>query len=282
MAACITDPRGRFWHRLPVPTGQLDISPDGRHLCFARRESPTNSSIWLCQLDGRGKKRLAREGGVPVWLDDQTVLYQTRDLLSVRTVDIHTLQDKEAFRWDAITTRGCAGSIQLTLDRKRLLVNPQNLVLKRGTGEYVHYSPTMDLYACDQNGKNVQVIWEDAGDSEDEKLATTDCHPVWLGTNRVVWCRHAIADNRVQDMAIVTCRLGETNFTALTGWRGYSYPLSGSPDGQRILYVTEDAPGGGNLELWTMKADGTGRQRVLNRKFGCDLQINARWVKRPQ
>jgi Tol biopolymer transport system component len=82
-------------------------------------------------------------------------------------------------------------------------------------------------------------------------------------------------------MAIVTCRLGETNFQALTPWKGFNYPLAGSPDGKRLLFTTEDTPGGGNLELWTMNLDGTDRRKLVERKFACDRCPAARWVKRP-
>jgi tRNA A-37 threonylcarbamoyl transferase component Bud32 len=278
---CFTDPQGSFWHRLPVHGHSADVSPDGRLLCFVHQDGPTNSSIWVSRLDGSGTKRLVQGAACPLWLDERTIYFQTQDLLAVRAVDVQTLQTRDVFRWDAITARGCAGSMELSTDRKRLLVNPQNKVFKPSTGEFVFYAPTMDLYTCDPNGKNARVVWEDAGDFENPEVATTDCHQVWLGTDRIVWCRHARPKNRVQDMAIVVSRIGETNFQALTPWRGYTYPLAASPDGQRILFVTEDAPGGGNLELWTMKVDGSDRRKVLKRKFGCDLNLTGRWIPRP-
>ena len=265
----VTDPAGTFWHTVPIKCADLDVAPDGRRLCFLREDGPGSTSLWICRMDGTSKRRIIAGAQTPRWLDDRTVLYQPLDHLSLWAVDIETRQTRKLFDWTAITPRGHAGESQISPDRKRLLCNPQN-------GARAH---TSDVFVCDLDGKNVRVVWEDAEDPNDRDSGRADQDLVWLDNERVAWCRHTRPGNRVPDMAIVTCRIGDTNLQALTVWKGYNYPLAVSPDGRRLLFATEDSPGLGNLELWTMNADGTDRRKVLNKKFGTDFGITARWVR---
>ena len=198
------------------------------------------------------------------------LIYEPWGCRSVCTVDLSTRKVHKLFDWSVVRTNGYYGCLELSPDHKRLLTNPQN-------GEW---GPTADVYVCDQDGTHVRVVWQDP-DWPDRNQGTSDRCLVWLVGDRFVWCRDARPGNRVSDMAIVTCRLGETNFQALTPWKGFNYPLAGSPDGKRLLFTTEDTPGGGNLELWTMNLDGTDRRKLVERKFACDRCPAARWVKRP-
>ncbi len=130
-------------------------------------------------------------------------------------------------------------------DRKLLMVNPQN-------GELGHRT---DVYTCDLEGQNVRAIWEDQEDPD---------RP----------------GNRVADMAIVRCTLGDTNLQALTLRRGYNYPVAASPDGNRILFHTEDEPGLGRGELWVMNRDGTERRKMMDRKLDAGFGVTACWFRR--
>jgi hypothetical protein len=269
---CLTDPTGSFWHRLPIASGCVDVSPNGRQLCYLQRESPSSTSLWICRLDGTCRRRVVASARAPCWLDDRTLIYQPLDHLCLWAVDLETRQSRKLFDWSAITARGHAGESRVSPDRKRLLCNPQN-------GWRAH---TADVFVCDLDGKNARTVWEDAENPDDRDSGTADHHLVWLDNDRVAWCRHARPGNRVPDMAIVTWRVGDTNFQAVTGWKGYNYPLAVSPDGQRLLYVTEDVPGVGQPELWTMNLDGTGKTNLpgllKGRKFGGDFGLSARWV----
>jgi Tol biopolymer transport system component len=231
-------------------------------------DDPKTASVWVSRIDGAARKRVLPNARRPRWLDDHTLIYEPPDLRSVWALDLHTRRTRKLFDWRAVTTNGYAGSLELSPDRKHILSNPQ-----KG-----HWGPTADVFVCDLDGRNVRTVWEDP-DWPNWTNGTTDTCLVWLAGDRFAWCRHARLGNRVPDMAIVTCYLGETNFQALTPWIGYNFPLAGSPDGRRILFLTEDVPGGGNLELWTMNVDGTDRRKVLERKFGCDSGITARWVR---
>jgi hypothetical protein len=279
---CVTDPQGSFWHRLPIQSSTVDVSPDGRHICFLRQEGATNAAIWVSRLDGSGQYRLVARAGAPYWLDEHTVLYQSPDLEGLWAADIDSRWRRKLFDWSDVSTNYLVGGGILSPDRKHLLIVPQRLVFSPAKQEFVLWAPTMDIYICDADGRNEQAVWADAEGIAKPEKATTDHRPIWLGNNRVAWCRHARPGNRVADMAIVTCRLGETNFQALTPWKGYNYPLAGSPDGKRLLFATEDAPGGGSLELWTMNADGTDRRKLVDRKFGSDFGLLGQWIKRPQ
>ncbi len=266
-----TSPEGSFWRTFPRRAMQLDVSPDGRRVCYECVEGPNTRTVCIARLDGSRETSLVPSGRKPRWLNDNTILYQTADMRALWAIDLDTRKQRKLFDWASITPNGFSGSIALSPDRTRLLCNPQNGA----------WAPTMDVFTCDLDGQNVQVVWED-DDHGDRNAGTADESLVWLDTNRVAWCRHARPGNRVPDMAIVTCGLGQTNLQALTGWHGFNYPLAASPDGRRLLFVTEDTPGGGNLELWTMTTDGTDRRKVANHKFSCDLWITARWVQRPR
>ena len=265
----VTDPTGTFWHAVPIRGADMDVSPDARRLCYLQQERGDSTSLWICRLDGSRKQRIVVAAQTPRWLDDRTILYQPLDHLSLWSVSTETRQTRKLFDWTAITPRGHAGVPQVAPDRKRLLSNPQNGRL----------APTADVFVFDLDGKKVQVVWEDPEVPGEPESGTADHQLVWLGNDRVAWCRHARSGNRVSDMAIVTCRLGETNFQALTPWKGFNYPLATSPDGRRLLFATEDSPGLGNLELWTMNLDGTERRKLLERKFGTDFGVVARWLK---
>ena len=278
---CVTDPQGSFWHRLLIQCSTADVSPDGRHICYLRHDSASDASVWVSRLDGGGQYRLVAHAGTPYWLDEHTVLYQSPDLVGLWAVDIDSRRTRKLFDWSNIGTNYLVGGGILSPDRKHLLIIPQSLVFNPAKQKFVLWAPTMDIFVCDPDGRNVRAVWADVEGIAKPEKATTDHRPIWLGDSRVAWCRHARPGNRVADMAIVTCRLGETNFQALTPWKGYNYPLAGSPDGKRLLFTTEDTPGGGMLELWTMNVDGSDRRKLVNRKFGCDGGLVARWIRRP-
>ncbi len=266
----VTTPDGAFWRKFPLHGMQLDVSPDGRRICYECVEGSNTRTVCVSRLDGGGETAVVPGGRMPRWLDNETILFQPPDMRAVWAIDLDTGKQRKLFDWASVTPNGFSGNLAVSPDRTRLLCNPQNGA----------WAPTMDVFICDLDGQNVQVVWED-DDRADRNAGTADESLVWLGTNRVAWCRHARPGNRVPDMAIVACELGQTNLQALTGWHGFNYPLAASPDGRRLLFVTEDTPGGGNLELWTMSADGTDRCQVADHKFSCDVWMTARWVQRP-
>jgi serine/threonine protein kinase len=270
--ACVTDPSGTFWHRLPIRSS-VDVSPDGRRLCYQRQDGPSLTSIWISQLDGSGRRKIAAERCQPTWLDDQTLLCQALDHLSLWSVNINTKQTYKLFDWSALTPRGHSSEPRISPDGRHLLCNPQN-------GARAH---TADVFVCNLDGSNKRVVWEDVENPADPDSGVADHCLLWLDNERVAWCRHAREGNRVPDMAIVTCRIGDTNLHPLTGWKGYNYPVAVSPDGKRLLYVTEDFPGLGQPELWIMNLDGTGATNLpgvlKGRKFSLGFGVTARWIR---
>jgi hypothetical protein len=95
----------------------------------------------------------------------------------------------------------------------------------------------------------VRVVWEDKDDN------TGDTAPVWLPGDRIVWSRPARPGPGVYDWALVTRRLGETNYQALTDWKGCKWLQTVSPDGRRLVFSKHATPESTG-ELWIMDADG--------------------------
>jgi tRNA A-37 threonylcarbamoyl transferase component Bud32 len=258
--AYLTDPQGTSWYKLPSAGVCVDVSPKGERLCYL---GP--GGVCVGRLDGTASERVVDDAVPWGWLDNDTLLYQPSDQRSVWSVKVATKERQKLFDWSAVTTNGYAGNIALSPDRKQILSNPQNGA----------WSPTQDLFVCDLRGQNVRVIWEDPNND------ICDAHPLWLPGDRFVWCRYAAPGPYAKNSAIVTLRLGETNYRALTDWKGRKYPLAAALDGSKILFVKEGVPKKGLLELWMMYADGTAPRRFLDRPLPVAQGIGARWLTRP-
>jgi Tol biopolymer transport system component len=193
------------------------------------------------------------------------VIYQPSDQRSVWSVNVTTKEPQKLFDWNALTTNGYAGNIALSPDRQQILSNPQNRASSR----------TQDLFVCDLHGQNVRVVWEDAGND------ICDASPLWLLGDRFVWSRYASPSPDAKNSAIVVLRMGETNYHALTDWKGRKHPLAASPDGSRILFAKEGKPAKGLLEIWIMNADGTGQRKFLDRPVSMAKGLGVRWLSRP-
>jgi Tol biopolymer transport system component len=244
----VGDASGAAWRQLSIRGFRVDVSPNGRHLCYMQQEG-TNTFLCTSRLDGTRERRLTRTQSQGRWIDDDTILYHHEDLWSVWAIDVRTGARRKCFDWSVITPNGFSGHLELSPDRTRLLSNPQNGA----------FSPTQDLFICDLDGGKVRSVWEDpANDVEDSNA-------LWLSGDRFVWRRGRQPGHDQRGMAIVTCRLGETNLQALTDWEGLTWPLAASPDGGRVLYLQELRPRGGAMELWMMNVDGSDPHPFLAR-----------------
>ncbi|MGA2659930.1 MAG: serine/threonine-protein kinase [Verrucomicrobiota bacterium] len=261
----LTDRRATNWRKLPVQGSDVDVSPGGRRLCYLRRDR-TNDWLLTSDLDGTAEKRLATTQSHGVWADDETIIYHAEDLRNVWSINIKTGQKRKLFNWSAVTPDGFAGHLALSPDRTRVLANPQNGA----------WSPSMDLFICDLHGQNVLTVWEDPGkDIEDN-------HALWLPGDRFVWCRYAKPGPDLREMAIVTCRLGETKYRALTDWEGLKWPLAASPDGSQVVFLKEIPPRGGGVEIWIMNTDGTEARQFTGKPFSLPREgdVGVRWFGR--
>jgi serine/threonine protein kinase len=262
-----TDSNLSTWAKLPIHGQYVDVSPKGRRLCYSRGEGAAGA-IYICNLDGTSSRRIIDNTEYNLWLDENHLVYMTTGGRNVHDLNLETGRRQQLFDFQEITPDGFCGELVLSPDRTRFVTNPQNGVK----------SWTQDVYVCDLHGGNVQVVWKDADNgTEDQRL-------LWLKGDRLVWCRKARPGTNVTDMAIVTCRLGETNFQALTDWIGRKVPLVGSPDGQRILYVRAASSPERSYEIWIMNVDGTQPRRFLDRTFPPDdrgfWSVQARWFGR--
>ncbi|MBE7500259.1 MAG: serine/threonine protein kinase [Verrucomicrobiales bacterium] len=259
-----TDPLGRTWQPLPIQGMHVDVSPDGRRLGYVRL-----GRVYVSRLDGSGERQVAGDAADVRWLDRDTVLYEPTDLTGVWAVDVHTCVRRQLFDWKAITPHGIHGGLSLSPDRSRFAANPQN-------GFDV---PTQDVLVCDLRGSSVGTVWADTPDT------TMDACPVWLGGERVVWCRFARPGVDVSETAIVAARVGDTHYETLTEWGDIQYPVAASPDGSRILFVKTFPGDDGHLEFWIMDADGGNARRFLDRTFprgGLGILGACWWARSPE
>lgn len=262
----VTDPEGRQWHRLPVKGRGVDVSPDGRRICYSR-EDGDSCAIFVSRPDGSDEQRLVGHGYEPRWLDEDTIIYiwissvETESLRSVWQVDTQTQQRRKLFDWSCVKPGGYGGCLTLSPNRRQILTNLQDRV----------DSPTQDLFLCDLEGGQMQTVWEDRLNDN------CDHAPLWLPDGRFVWCRYKTPGRYVDDHAIVALRLGERQFQPLTDWNGCKYPLAASPDGQQILFAKGATQRGERMELWMMRADGSGAQRFTERTYQGLWSLKAVW-----
>ena len=261
----VGNPAGTAWRRLPIRGFAVDVSPNGRQLCYMRNEG-TNSYLWTSRLDGTREQRVTSTQSLGRWIDDDTILYHAEELRSVCAIHVRTGARRKCFDWSRVTPNGFAGHLGLSPDRSRLLSNPQNGA----------YSPTQDLFVCDLAGGNVRTVWEDPTND------TEDSNALWLAGDRFVWRRGRQPGHDQRGMAIATCRLGDTNYQALTDWEGLKWPVAASPDGQRLLYLQELGPRGGAMELWLMNSDGSHPRRFLSRPLALPAEgdLGVCWYQR--
>lgn len=261
----LTDRQATNWRKLPVQGSIVDVSPDGQRLCYVRRDG-TNNWLLTSSLDGTAERRLAPTQSHGVWLDDETIIYHAEDLRNVWSINIKTGQKRQLFNWSAVTPNGFAGHLALSPDHTRVLANPQNDA----------WSPSQDLFICDLHGQNVVKVWEDPGNDIE------DNHALWLPGDRFAWCRYAGPGYDLRDMAIVTCRLGETNYQALTDWKGLKWPLAASPDGSQLVFLRERPPRGGGMEIWIMNTEGKEARRFTRKPFSLPREgdLGVRWFGR--
>ena len=96
----------------------LELSPDGRYLAFALKETDREGdgyrwNLWLCDLESGESRQITRGDAQKqaVWEDDTHVLYKTTELDEAlrtrgleeewtvyRRLDVRTGEESEAFR----------------------------------------------------------------------------------------------------------------------------------------------------------------------------------------
>jgi hypothetical protein len=256
----VFDPSGSNWCLLGERMVLRDVDSITSRLCFSEGQVPRK---YLCQAkaDGTGKQRLINAVGPAQWLDSDNILFEADDLTSVWAVHIPTLKKRKLFDWSAITTNGFSGNPVVSPDRKRILANPQNQA----------YAPTQDLFISDTNGQHVTVVWEDRENNIE------DGAQLWLSDNSVIWSRPAQTNTYVADRAIIRKSLDETNYHAITEWKGWKYPLAVSPDRTKILYAMDDFTD--HMEIWVMESDGSNARKFTDLTFARRPGLSAWWVR---
>ena len=274
----LTDAQGAHEQKLSLTALSLEVSPDGKRLAYSAEEGDV-CALYLSHLDGSGPRRIMDNITDFRWLDDHTIIYEPPNIQGVWSLDLRTRKKQQLFDWRQVRKDGYAGGLALSPDRTRLVCNPQN-----GVRAF-----TQNIYLCDLHGEHVQVVWADA----DDRIA--DACPLWLPGDQIIWDRTAApeGDPRSWETAMVTCRLGETNWHALTDWSGRKIRAGAAPDGSRIFFTKqvfltngppdtwlEDSDKHSPKELWIMNADGTGQRKFLDRTFParCDLAVH--WYRR--
>jgi Tol biopolymer transport system component len=119
-------------------------------------------------------------------------------------------------------------------------------------------------FVSDRDGGFPEIYLMNAGGSGQMRLTTNtaiDGNPSWSpdGTKLVV--ERCCLDGTSEIYTIDPATRAETNLTLTTAAQEFD-PVW-SPDGTKIAYVAFPA-GGGNIDIWTMNADGTGQTRLTS------------------
>lgn len=183
--------------RTPATAGIVadgEVSPDGTRYVYSDCCSET-SDIYVGDLDGSDTVAVTSEqmnGFVPVWLDDDTILFQGRDASTFEIGDLYTAN---------VTTGDLTMVIDLPEMRKgawvvRTDVSPDGTTvlyqLARGKGQEV----TWDLWTASIAGGDPTLVREDAGFAQyaaDGSIVFMD-HPYPFGGDEI-WVMDGDGEN---------------------------------------------------------------------------------------
>jgi len=171
---------------------QPTFSPDGRRIAFIRADSPRGASdVYVCNTDGSGLRRLVPADSAdaesprllsPVWVSNSVIYYAQETWFDrgaeteIWQVDVDGKQRQMVFRVkEALEALGVHVAVvtDVSPDGRLALIGLQH-----------RPRPTSDVYVTDSKGNLLDVVWQDADQ--------TDTQAVWSPDGQKIAWHHGL------------------------------------------------------------------------------------------
>jgi len=256
----------------PLETWLPDFSPDGKRITFSYGQPDANGfvlpDIFVINADGSNLVQITHDGlsGVSRWSPDGT----------------HFTFLKQSTR----TGRGVVATMRADGSDQKTLTTDLWGVFRSG------YTPDgSHIFWETQEAGFVSVLWSMNSDGTDQKRLTKAPlkagEPSAPSQDNIVFISNQNTPTALPD-AIVKMNLDGTNVHQLTQPVGVSHDVfpNFSPSHRKIVFASDRLSGLGNLDIFTMNADGTGITRIATGVIvgGCpDTNcVTPAWGRSPQ
>ncbi|OAI40286.1 hypothetical protein AYO38_06115 [bacterium SCGC AG-212-C10] len=239
--------------------GDPQVSPDGRHIAYVVSQTDgeskrTTSHLWLCGIDGGGKRQLTRSGqrnGSPRWSPDGTQLAFTSDRSGKQGLYVLDMGGGEAR--EVLTQAKAINGTAWSPDGTRLAftsewdpANPSGEPAKDGAAP-VRVTSRID-YKQDVLGYlgdvRQQVFVVDVASGKPQQVTTdlyTHTNPAWSPDGTQL-CVHVAFNNGMTSKLMLVDAAGGSEPLLFGPEGGSTGTWSWSSDGGRIVYTAD--PGG--------------------------------------
>jgi Tol biopolymer transport system component len=235
-------------------------SPDGKRVAFVSLRSDTFGEIYVMNADGTGVQRVTNSAGIdgaPTWAKDgkRIAFMSTRQ---DPQGDIYFMNDDGTGVTRVTDFAGADDEPAWSPDGKQIAF----VSTRDGVADQ-----TTELYLLTLDGRQVtRLTFEDHGVH----------HPSWAPGGKQIAYHTSFdpSDDAVLTSDVFVLALDGLLVTQLTdgpGNEGNDLAPSWSPDGKQIAYV---GIRGGNRDIFTMNADGTGVSRLTT---GVSLDATPAW-----
>jgi Tol biopolymer transport system component len=217
---------------------QIAWSPDGSRIAFFSDGDGSDNyyDIHVAAADGSGPVRITETGNAhtPAWSPDgQSIAFSDSYIYTVRP--------------DGTGLRALTGADLLYAEIPLWSPDGSKIVFQVST------QFGSDLYVVNRDGSGLRRVTDDADQSPQWPSFSPDGTRIAYLTSREPGCP------TVECIALHVMNADGTNERKLT--RDYVVYPTWSPDGSRISYTSSRA---GQFDLYTIKPDGTGEQRLTN------------------
>lgn len=279
-----------------VNSDSLSVSPDEQQVAYISSTQDGRSSVWVAPVRGGQPRQIASDAGHnrnPVWHPDSKHVFYSTNVDGVYQIFLANVDGRKP----AQVTFGDINSFALDVspDGARILYGSTKeesniwkasipsgeesaLTSDLGSelwpevspdGKTVAYQAVRNLSQGDKIS-NSSILIKQADSDESSRLDSDGALPQWspdgkqiafmrlVGEEQSLWLAQTIGG---QNKPLVTGGLTRIENTLLPYLRVQTSSFSWSPDGKKIVYVSDKND---RQNLWTISADGSGEASITN------------------